>query len=191
MCCNGGKGRGGGTECTCTSCPSGKYCNMTGATVCVDCDVGKYAGVGASEYISCNAWKHVTMTIRLPAMTAAPCAQSSVDTRALMQNPTSATQPVETSSSLALSNTTTGTPTVGMDTVQTEILLRLDGCVLPCRVVSPPRTRCAARASTEWKQPDPVKHRARLAARASTGSSQDQPLKHRARLATRASTGTL
>jgi hypothetical protein len=43
MCSSGGKGRGGGTECTCTRCPSGKYSITTGATVCVDCGAGQYS----------------------------------------------------------------------------------------------------------------------------------------------------
>jgi hypothetical protein len=70
-------------------------------------------------------------------MAAAPCAQSSADTRALMQIPTSAGQHAETPSSLALSNATTATPTVAMDAVQTATRLRLDGRALPWRVVGP------------------------------------------------------
>jgi hypothetical protein len=38
--------------------------------------------------------------------------------------------------------------------------------------------RTAVRASSGWKQEDPMKHRARPAARASTGLLQDKPLKH-------------
>ncbi len=39
-CFQGGLGRGGGTECSCTTCPSGKFNNAAGATVCVDCGAG-------------------------------------------------------------------------------------------------------------------------------------------------------
>ena len=49
-CVQGGLGRGGGTECSCTTCPSGKFNNATGATVCVNCDAGKFKDLFMSLY---------------------------------------------------------------------------------------------------------------------------------------------
>ena len=103
--------------------------------------------------------KHATMAIRLPKMAAATCAQSSADTRALMQSPTSAAQPAETPSSLALRNATTATPTVGMDAVQTAIRSRMDGRALPWRVVGP-----VARKSAETES-EPLQKHATMAIR--------------------------
>ena len=61
----GGKGRGGGNECSCASCPSGKYFNMTGATACVDCGAGKYSTITgattASVCVDCGAGKYSIM----------------------------------------------------------------------------------------------------------------------------------
>ena len=40
-CVSGGLGRGGGTDCSCTTCPAGKYSNVSGSTACVECGPGK------------------------------------------------------------------------------------------------------------------------------------------------------
>jgi hypothetical protein len=57
---DGGIGRGGGTACSCESCPAGKYSKATGATVCVDCGAGKYSNAtkGATVCVDCVAGKY-------------------------------------------------------------------------------------------------------------------------------------
>jgi hypothetical protein len=53
-CVSGGLGRGGGTICSCTNCPAGKYSNVTGSTACVDCDSGKFSdSIGATVCNDC------------------------------------------------------------------------------------------------------------------------------------------
>jgi hypothetical protein len=64
---------------------------------------------------------------RQRATAAVQGAQSSVDTTALLHSPTSAAQPAETPSSLAMRDATTATPSVGMDAVRIAQTLSADG----------------------------------------------------------------
>jgi hypothetical protein len=51
-----GLGRGGGTDCTCDTCPVGTYSMATGATLCTSCGPGTYStAVGASASSTCIA----------------------------------------------------------------------------------------------------------------------------------------
>ena len=85
--------------------------------------------------------------ITLTATVAAPPAQSSVDTIAVLHSPTSATQLAETTCALAARHATTATPTVMMDAVQTAQRLSPDGIALLFRVVGPVARESAETAS--------------------------------------------
>ncbi len=75
--------------------------------------------------------------INLAATVAAPSAQSSADTTAVLHSPTSATQLAETTCALASRHATTATPSVGMDAVQIAQRLSPDGIALLFRAVVP------------------------------------------------------
>jgi len=60
---NACRGRGGGTDCRCKWCPSGKYSTITGASACVDCGAGKYSTItGATVCVDCGAGTYSNAT---------------------------------------------------------------------------------------------------------------------------------
>ncbi len=76
VCTSGGRGRGGGTECSCTACPAGAS-SPAGATVCVTCGAGTYwsaaeaaaladvrpfDGGGATACVACGAGTYSALT---------------------------------------------------------------------------------------------------------------------------------
>jgi hypothetical protein len=67
------------------------------------------------------------------ATAAAPSAQSSADTTAVLHSPTSATQLAETTCALKARHATTATPSMGMDAVQIAQALSPDGVAQLCR----------------------------------------------------------
>ncbi len=134
----------------------------------------------SAETVSRPLQKDAMTETRQRATAAAQGAQSSVDTTALLHNPTSVAQHAETPSALATRHATTATPSVGMDAVRIAQMLSPDGLVQLSRAAGLIARRCVETASRPFQKDamTATRQRATAAAQGASSSADTTALLH-------------